>query len=66
MDSVLAKWTELRKNYIEAMPIEEREKYFPETLQDGYSWEAGAIRDYLLVHISKFKKMIESGELKSG
>ena len=48
---MISGWTKYRKFYIESMSIEEREVIFPETLEEGYDWEVGALVDFMRMNI---------------
>lgn len=50
-NSEISKWIKFRREFIESMPIDERKQIFPESLEDGYSWEAAGIADYIRVHM---------------
>ena len=50
-NSEISKWIKFRREFIESMSIDERKQIFPESLEDGYSWEAAGIADYILVHM---------------
>jgi hypothetical protein len=51
MKDIISQWIKFRRTCIEIMPLEKRRELFPETLENGYSWEAGGLADYIRVHM---------------